>query len=70
VLIEKAHDGLGINALSWAPGVPTAALFDAASQPQQPQPQQPLQQGKTVLKRLVTGGCDNRIKIWMCVILT
>jgi len=45
-----AHAG-GVNAVSWAPDVPSGALL---AQQAPPKP----------VKRLVSGGCDNRILIW------
>lgn len=50
--INNAHT-IGCNAVSWAPAVaPNSALEKAGSQRQQ------------VVKRFVTGGCDNLVKIW------
>mmetsp|Transcript_17044 Transcript_17044/g.23850 ORF Transcript_17044/g.23850 Transcript_17044/m.23850 type:complete len:320 (-) Transcript_17044:198-1157(-) len=44
-----AHPG-GVNSVSWAPAVTPNSL---------------LQQGNpNVLKQIVTGGCDNRVRIW------
>ncbi|KAJ3385542.1 GTPase-activating protein S13 [Entophlyctis sp. JEL0112] len=47
----NAH-GIGVNAVSWAPSVIPGSLVTASS------PQQPTS------KRLVSGGCDNLVKIW------
>mmetsp|Transcript_28082 Transcript_28082/g.49501 ORF Transcript_28082/g.49501 Transcript_28082/m.49501 type:complete len:323 (+) Transcript_28082:31-999(+) len=46
-----AHAG-GVNAVSWAPAIPSGSLVAQSGQ------SPPLQ------KRMVTGGCDNKIKIW------
>lgn len=48
--IENAHP-VGANAVSWAPAAPKGSLV--GSKP----PGQPI-------KRLVSGGCDNAIKVW------
>lgn len=50
--IDVAHVG-GVNAVSWGPAVLPGAMI-RGPQGQQIQPTQ----------RFVTGGCDNRIKIW------
>eukprot|EP00468_Gymnochlora_sp_CCMP2014_P001343 CAMPEP_0167741870 /NCGR_PEP_ID=MMETSP0110_2-20121227/1099_1 /TAXON_ID=629695 /ORGANISM="Gymnochlora sp., Strain CCMP2014" /LENGTH=316 /DNA_ID=CAMNT_0007625975 /DNA_START=30 /DNA_END=980 /DNA_ORIENTATION=+ len=49
-VIPQAHQG-GVNAVSWAPAIPSASLV---AQGAIPKPQM----------RLVTGGCDNLVKIW------
>jgi len=46
-----AHQ-IGVNAVSWAPAVAPVSLISAAA-PAAPAP-----------KRLVSGGCDNLVKIW------
>jgi protein transport protein SEC13 len=48
-----AHKG-GANAVSWAPDVKTGALLSKANNSPQ----------FSVSKRLVTCGCDNRVRIW------
>lgn len=50
--INNAHT-IGCNAVSWAPAVHPGSLFDSAGQKR-----------SKVEKRLVTGGCDNLVKIW------
>lgn len=42
---------VGCNAVSWCPSLAPGSLVDPNKQPQVP-------------KRLVTGGCDNLVKIW------
>lgn len=52
-----AHQ-IGCNALSWAPSaVPGTLVQTSGGQQSQPQQQ---------MKRLVTGGSDNLVKIWRC----
>ncbi|KAK3101474.1 hypothetical protein FSP39_003864 [Pinctada imbricata] len=48
--ITNAHT-IGCNAVSWAPAVSPSALFDLSGRSQP-------------TKRLVSGGCDNLVKIW------
>jgi len=48
----EAHKG-GVNAVSWGPDIKTGALVTKTGPSPQP---------KTM--RLVTGGCDNRVKVW------
>ncbi|ESP04556.1 hypothetical protein LOTGIDRAFT_207505 [Lottia gigantea] len=48
--INNAHS-IGCNAVSWAPAVTPNSLFDTGIR------QQPV-------KRIVSGGCDNLVKIW------
>uniref|UniRef100_A0A8C4QA04 Protein SEC13 homolog n=2 Tax=Eptatretus burgeri TaxID=7764 RepID=A0A8C4QA04_EPTBU len=50
--ISNAHT-IGCNAVSWAPAVIPGTLMDAPSGPK-----------STPVKRFVSGGCDNLIKIW------
>jgi hypothetical protein len=50
--VFHAHSG-GVNAVSWAPGVPPAALLDGAAAADQRIPQ-----------RVVTGGCDKTVRTW------
>ncbi|CAB3998314.1 SEC13 homolog [Paramuricea clavata] len=54
--VKKIHNAhtIGCNAVSWAPSVHPGSLFDSVNDPKR---------GK-VEKRLVTGGCDNLVKIW------
>jgi len=47
----EAHSG-GVNSVSWAPAIRTGYL-----NPQEGADQQPM-------KRMVTGGCDNKVSIW------
>ncbi|GAB5365492.1 hypothetical protein AAMO2058_001062900 [Amorphochlora amoebiformis] len=49
--VFRAHEG-GVNSVSWAPAIPSASLVAQNNAPVKPQ------------RRLVTGGCDNKIKIW------
>jgi len=62
-----AHKG-GVNALSWGPDVKTGALLALNAATQVDAKGQPIpgsqQQAVKVSRRLVTAGCDNRIKIW------
>ena len=51
----NAHN-IGCNAVSWAPAFPAGAVLSAASPTGAAL--QPM--------RLVTGGCDNLVKIWRC----
>ena len=51
----NAHQ-IGCNAVSWAPAFPAGAVLSAAAPTGAPL--QPM--------RLVTGGCDNLVKIWRC----
>ena len=51
----NAHQ-IGCNAVSWAPAFPAGAVLSAASPTGAAL--QPM--------RLVTGGCDNLVKIWRC----
>ncbi|XP_013773949.1 protein SEC13 homolog [Limulus polyphemus] len=53
--INNAHT-IGCNAVSWAPAIEPGSLVDQA----------PGQKPKLV-KRFVTGGCDNLVKIWRCM---
>lgn len=48
-----AHKG-GVNSISWGPDVKTGALLAAAN----------AVSSMKVERRFVTGGCDNRIRIW------
>ncbi|UYV66168.1 SEC13 [Cordylochernes scorpioides] len=48
--INNAHT-IGCNAVSWAPAIPPNSLLEGSA------PQ-------TMVKRIVTGGCDNLVKIW------
>jgi len=48
--IQQAH-AIGVNAVSWAPAVSPGSLTNA-TQPTAP------------IKRFVSGGCDNLVKIW------
>jgi hypothetical protein len=52
--VLSAPGGLGLNAISWAPGVPSASLVDHS-------------QTSRLIKRFVTGGCDGRVRIWTYV---
>jgi protein transport protein SEC13 len=49
--ISQAH-GIGVNAVSWAPAVSPGSLINSTSPVAPP------------VKRIVSGGCDNLIKIW------
>jgi len=51
VKIPQAH-AIGVNAVSWAPAVNTGSLISAAPTTTAP------------VKRFVSGGCDNLVKIW------
>ena len=42
---------IGCNAVSWAPALAPNSLFDQTGRP-------------TPVKKLVSGGCDNLVKIW------
>jgi len=65
----QAHKG-GVSSVSWGPDVKSGALV--SGQPTQPaaaaqtaaQQQQTQAQSLRVARRLVTGGCDNRVRIW------
>ena len=48
--VERAHL-LGVNAVSWAPAQPPGSLVTPGS-------------GAPLVRRLVSGGCDNLVKIW------
>lgn len=48
--IPNAHT-IGCNAVSWCPAITPDPAFSG-------------EQNQTVVKRLVTGGCDNLVKIW------
>lgn len=48
--IRSAHE-VGCNAISWAPSVSPGALLDSST-------------SKLAVKRIVSGGCDNLVKIW------
>ncbi|XP_071960229.1 protein SEC13 homolog [Antedon mediterranea] len=50
--IKEAHS-IGCNAVSWAPAVVPGSLIEP-----------PSTQRPNIAKRLVTGGCDNLVKIW------
>lgn len=49
--IPNAHT-IGCNAVSWCPSTPVNPAFDSKAQPGEP------------VRRLVSGGCDNLVKIW------
>ncbi|KAJ1679881.1 GTPase-activating protein S13 [Spiromyces aspiralis] len=53
-MIEEAHLH-GVNAVSWAPAVPVGAITQPTVGTNGPAP---------LVKQLVSGGCDNLIKIW------
>nr|QBH74141.1 protein transport protein sec13 [Thermobia domestica] len=53
--IPNAH-AIGCNAVSWCPAVPSDTSFDATSTQRPP-----------LVKRIVSGGCDNLVKIWKFV---
>mmetsp|Transcript_23537 Transcript_23537/g.45972 ORF Transcript_23537/g.45972 Transcript_23537/m.45972 type:complete len:324 (-) Transcript_23537:235-1206(-) len=48
----QAHPG-GVNAVSWAPAIPSGSLVLPQNQ-----------SGMKLQKCIVTGGCDNKLKIW------
>lgn len=48
--IFPAH-GIGVNAVSWAPAISPGALFSSGAP-------------NTTVRRFVTGGSDNLVKIW------
>ncbi|XP_045166697.1 protein SEC13 homolog [Mercenaria mercenaria] len=48
--IKSAHT-IGCNAVSWAPALSPNALFEQTGRP-------------ALVKKLVSGGCDNLVKIW------
>jgi len=52
-IIQQAHQ-IGVNAVSWAPAVSSGSLVagPSSSVPSSP-------------KRIVSGGCDNSVKIWI-----
>jgi len=61
-----AHKG-GVNSLSWGPDVKTGALLALNAVPvvdAKGQQIAPPQHAVKVSRRFVTGGCDNRVKIW------
>jgi protein transport protein SEC13 len=47
-----AHE-IGVNAAAWAPSTVSASLIQTTIQGQSPE-----------ARRFVTGGCDNKVKIW------
>lgn len=49
---------IGCNAVSWAPAVVPGSLID-----------QPSGQKPNYVKRFVSGGCDNLVKLWKYVIV-
>ncbi|KDR17793.1 protein SEC13 homolog [Zootermopsis nevadensis] len=51
--IPNAHT-IGCNAVSWCPATAPNPAFDASAASRSP----------VLVKRLVTGGCDNLVKIW------
>lgn len=53
-VIFQAHGALGANAVSWAPAAAPGALLSAQGPGQQSGP----------VRRFVTGGSDNLVKIW------
>lgn len=53
--ISNAHT-IGCNAVSWAPAVPPGSALEQSSTPR-----------PALVKRFVTGGCDNLVKIWKYV---
>lgn len=55
-IIKNAHD-IGCNAISWAPSAPLASLTLQPDQQTQSQPQ--------LQMRLVSGGGDNLVKVWV-----
>ena len=50
---------IGCNAVSWAPAVVPGSLID-----------QPTGQKPNYVKRFVSGGCDNLVKLWKYVIVS
>jgi protein transport protein SEC13 len=48
--VERAHL-MGVTSVSWAPPTPPGSLVAAGS-------------GAGLVRRLVTGGCDNAVKVW------
>mmetsp|Transcript_14473 Transcript_14473/g.31411 ORF Transcript_14473/g.31411 Transcript_14473/m.31411 type:complete len:302 (-) Transcript_14473:446-1351(-) len=53
VKLPGSH-AIGVTAVSWAPSVPAGALVSAKAP-------------SGFVKRIVTAGCDNLIKVWKCV---
>lgn len=49
----QAH-GMGVNAVSWAPSLSAGSIISAQGQGQQ----------SGQMRRFVTGGSDNMVKIW------
>ena len=44
---------IGCNAVSWAPAIAPSAAFDSTTGAR-----------ATPIKRFVSGGCDNLVKVW------
>eukprot|EP00794_Sanderia_malayensis_P005824 gene5824-6521_t len=50
--VPNAHS-IGCNAVSWAPGMSSVSIFGASNR-----------DATTQVKKFVSGGCDNLVKIW------
>lgn len=53
-IIGDAHSS-GVNSVSWAPAIPPSSVLNSSAPSSSP------------IKRLVSGGCDNLVKIWRFV---
>jgi len=51
--ISEAHPS-GVNAVSWAPAIPAGSVLNANPP------------SNNLVKKIVSGGCDNLVKIWNC----
>lgn len=54
-LVTLPAHSIGVNTVSWMPAVIPGSLFAESSSPSS---------GKTAIKRIASGGCDNTIKLW------
>ena len=61
-IINDAHAG-GVNCVSWAPAIPSSSLINSNSASNN----NPNSTTNPPLKRIVSGGCDNVVKVWVYV---
>lgn len=60
VLVALLLSQIGCNAVSWAPALVASVSPEAPTE-------DPAANKTTPVKRFVTGGCDNLVKIWKFV---